>query len=232
MSVNNVNWQDIPDDVILTIALTLCKPMQSVESPYSCLLPYVERPTPVDTSVYAYFSLLSTSKQFYRVCSQLDFDWLRLVDTMHGSYSGRFVVNIETYVQKEESLLEEPVRKCLSVRGLRHIPDEHLKRMIKTMVHCRATLQVVRPKVDRFMGGHRIVYRTPKTNKPYKGYVGMPKLKKTKIADKEVALQFKEMVSSHIAANKKCLALEKALHVYSAKIAVPRPIVNIWSGFV
>lgn len=171
----------LPDDVVGVIIAFLLEPLRqdAVRS---------------NATVYAYFSLCWTSKQFERVCKfpREPLDWFSLLGNPHSNYS-RFLYNIRS---------EKP-------------PSEQSVKMIRTLTFYDSGLPVIRKQIDRFMTLNQLVYRTRGTGKLYKGYVSVRKLKTIKAKPKQVNDQFKELLKRHEAINKKRLLLIKQLVEYS-----------------
>jgi len=219
-----VQWECIPDDVVLAILLELVKPLRNNENLEKRV---GDRPTHFEETVYAYFNLLVTSKQFNRVTTKLDFDWLTLVGT-YGNYSN--FRHIREQQKKQEALLDPREKASLVLRGLPYLADEP-KKMLRTLTMWDCSLPVMRSEIDSFMAKHHLVYHTKASGKIYKGFVGIRKLKTIKIQPKNLDCQFKAMLKKHESLHKKRLALTKALHAHVyANRDKPEPI-GLWVVF-
>lgn len=214
--MNLVQWECIPDDVVLAIVLELVKPLRNKERDEKNISDrYTNVPTPFEETVYTYFSLFTTSKQFNRVAKDIDFDWLILVGNPYGNYSF-FRYDIMEQQKKQEALLDPTEKAALARRGLPYLADQP-KKMLKTLTMCDCSLPVIRTKIDSFMARNHLVYRTKASGKVYKGFVGIRKLKTMKIQPKNLDDQFKAMLKQHELLNKKRLALSLSLDAYAKK---------------
>ena len=211
-----VQWECVPDDVIEVIVIELVKPLKNNDRQEKmCSDKHTTIPTPFEKTVYAYFSLFFTSKQFYRVARGIDFDWLTIVGNPYGNH--RFRYQMEIHQKEQEALLDPKEREVLALRGLPYLADEP-KKMLRTFTMCINSLPVIRNEIDTFMARNNLVYRTKGSNRVYKGYVGIRKLKTMKIQPKSLDDQFKSMLKRHESLNKKRIALDKALGAYAEKL--------------
>lgn len=226
--MNLVQWECIPDDVVLAIVLELVKPLRNNERQEKSIDDeHTDVPTHFEKTVYTYFNLFVTSKQFNRVAIALDFDWLTLVGNPYGNYS--HFRHIKEQQKKQEVLLEPTEKARLALRGLPYLADEP-KKMLRTLTMCDCSLPVIRTEIDTFMAKHHLIYRTKASGKIYKGYVGVRKLKTMKIQPKNLECQFKAMLKKHESLNKKRLSLTNALRAY-ASTHRDKPKSIVWVGF-
>lgn len=214
-----IDWNLVPDDVIGYIINILTIPLRNNdrrEKRCEDKFDHLDPPNNFEKTIYTYFNLLITSKQFNRITLKIDFDWLTLVGNPYGNY-GRFRHSIERQQKEQTALLDDSKKLALSRLGLPYLSDEP-KKMVRTLVLCDNSLPVIRHEIDRFMVTNNIVYRTKSSNKIYKGYVGIRKLKSMKIQPKALDVQFKAIIKRHELLNKKHIALIKALETYSKKL--------------
>lgn len=170
-------------------------------------------PSQFDQSVYAYFNLLQTSKRFHSMSKLLDvkFDWFML------SNQSPYDKDLQNIMKEGGALAEEP------------------KRIMKTLTFCHSALPLIRSQIDSFMNTHNIIYRTRGSNKVYKGFVGIRKLKAMKIHPKELDTEFKTLCKRHEAVNKKKNAVRNALRTYSSDLYAKRrkgEVANVWCGYL
>ena len=218
MDVMRVDWTEIPDDVIEEIVTVMIKPLKDESKQRRLFRGTVDddKPTVFKQLIYGYFSLLLTNKQFSRVTQRIDLDWLELLGLVRLSYA-TFRVNIQWQILQDIALLDETRQLALSRSDVPYMPDE-AKKLIKTLTLYDSSLPILRHDIDRFMGSHNIVYRTVKTGKIYKGFVGVRKLNSMKIECKTLAKQFKATIKRHQVVHKKRGALLRELKVYSDKV--------------
>lgn len=208
----------IPDDVIRVIVIALVEPLRDKEKLACSTGKYPNVPTDTEKTLYSYFNLLVTSKQFNRATGQLDFDWLLFV--RHSS-PGWPLGQIAKYQKEQEELLDPVEKERLARNDLPYLANEP-KKMLRTLTMCDYSLPVIRAEIDTFMAKNRLTYRTKATGKVYKGYIGIRKLKTMKIQPKHRSDEFKAMLKRYESLHEKSISLGKALRAYAVNKCRPQ----------
>lgn len=173
-----------------------------IDDVVACIVSYIIEPmrkhdTRPDACVYAYFSLCLTSKQFKRVIDAMlsePLDWFMLGGKEFGKYG-------------DWRCLREEV--SVSLQSVR---------MAKTLTFYESGLPVIRKEIDLFMASNGLQYRTKGTGKPYKGYVGVRKLKTLKVTPISLDKRLKELCNRYEEMNKKRLLFSKEMDKYAAVV--------------
>lgn len=199
----------LSDDAIEAILTVLFEPLTRCTNAITVGHPQDEKATDFKRVVSAYFSVMLIDRQFNSVMKErkMDYDWFKCLEISVPRYS-KFLRYL--------SPLQE---------------DKDTTTMLKTLVRLDSSLPITREEIGCFMSKHNLQYRTRRTNKIYKGFVGVRKLATMKIEPKPLQIQFKALTKKHQTIHKKRLSLIKALEVHGRKIEEakgPRPIPNMW----
>lgn len=227
----SIDWSTIPDDIVDVIMSVMIRPLiKKAEEEYSCFVSYnTEAPSILEETIYAYFQLLSTSKQFYRVGKRIDFDWVNIVGHPYVNY--QFLDNIRIKMRKMTGKLCESEKLALSRTQLPFISEE-LKRIIRSLAFHECGLVMTRAEIQAFVERHQLVYRLKYRNLPFPfiGDVNIRKLKSIKIKPKVLGKQYKEMIARHESLNADRRVLIKALEKYSKSLVKRRVYITIMNG--